>query len=78
QSMTKVADNFITDGTESEIKVPFGIAVNSANGDFFVTDARNYVTPGRLHCYSAEGVLRWSVRTGDIPAVIAFTGSRRE
>ncbi len=78
QSMTKVADKFITDGTESEIKVPFGIAVNSANGDFFVTDARNYVTPGRLHCYSAAGVLRWSVRTGDIPAVIAFTGSRRE
>lgn len=77
-SMAKVADNFITDGSENEIKVPFGIAVNSANGDFFVTDARNYVTPGRLHCYSADGVLRWSVRTGDIPAVVAFTGSRRD
>lgn len=78
QSMTKVSDSFITDGSESEIKVPFGIAVNSANGDFFVTDARNYVTPGRLHCYSEDGVLRWSVRTGDIPAVVAFTGSRQK
>ncbi|MDE5877431.1 MAG: YncE family protein [Muribaculaceae bacterium] len=78
QSMAKVADSFITDGSEKEIKVPFGIAVNSANGDFFITDARNYVTPGRLHCYSADGVLQWSVRTGDIPAVIAFTGSRRD
>lgn len=67
-----VADSFITDGTEKEIKMPYGIAVNPANGDIYVTDARNYVSSGRLYCLSPEGKKRWSVRTGDIPAAIAF------
>lgn len=70
----KVSDGFITEGTESRIKLPYGVAVNPVSHDIFVTDARNYVNPGWLHCYSPEGVLRWSVRTGDIPAHIVFTG----
>ena len=27
---------------------------------------------GLLHCYSREGVHKWSVRTGDIPAHMVF------
>lgn len=65
--------SFITDGTERGISVPYGIAVNPDNGDLFVTDARDYVTPGKLHCYGRDGVLKWSVTTGDIPAHIVFT-----
>lgn len=65
--------NFITDGTDAEIEVPYGVAVNPSNGDFFVTDAKDYVTPGRLHCYDRRGVRKWSVMTGDIPAHIVFT-----
>ncbi len=68
-----VTRNFIADGTEREIKIPYGLAVNRATGELFVSDARDYVTPGRLHCYSPQGVRRWSVTTGDIPAHIAFT-----
>jgi len=64
---------FITDGTEKNIKIPYGIAVNPSNKDVYVTDARDYVTPGRLHCYNAQGRLKWTVTTGDIPAHIAFT-----
>jgi DNA-binding beta-propeller fold protein YncE len=64
---------FITDGTENNIKIPYGIAVNRVNKDVYVTDAKDYVTPGRLHCYNAQGRLKWSVTTGDIPAHIAFT-----
>lgn len=30
-----VTRNFITDGTDAEIEVPYGIAVNPDNGDFF-------------------------------------------
>lgn len=73
--MEKVADTFITDGTDSEIRQPYGIAANEVTGDLLVTDARNFVTPGRLHCYGADGVRKWSVRTGDTPASIAFTGN---
>ena len=63
---------FITDGTEAQIKKPYGIAVHPVTGDIYVTDAKNYVTPGTLYCFSPDGVLKWSARTGDIPAHFAF------
>lgn len=71
-----VTRNFITDGTEAEIEVPYGLAVNPLNGDIIVTDAKNYVTSGTLHCYGRDGVRKWSVTTGDIPAHVAFTRKR--
>lgn len=67
-----VTRQFVTDGTAEKIKTPYGIAVNPLTKDVFVTDAGNYVLPGMLYCYSKEGTLRWSVRTGDIPAHIVF------
>ena len=67
-----VSDNFIKDGTEKEITVPYGIAVHPETGDIFVTDAKNYVSSGTLYCFSSEGYKKWSVRTGDIPAHITF------
>ena len=62
----------ITDGTEKNIKIPYGIQVNPYNGDIYITDAKNYVSSGQLHCYSQEGKRKWSVRTGDIPAHMCF------
>ena len=67
-----VCRNFITDGTEQNIKKPYGVKVNPITHEVFVTDAKNYVTPGTLYCFSPEGIQKWSVRTGDIPAHIAF------
>ena len=68
-----VTRNFVTDGTEEEITTPYCIAVNPSNGDIFLTDAKDHVTPGRIHCYGQDGVRKWSATTGDIPAHIAFT-----
>ena len=67
-----VSRKFITDGTELDIVIPYGIASHPRNGDIYVTDAKNYVSSGVLHCYSREGVHKWSVRTGDIPAHMVF------
>ncbi|MDE6418268.1 MAG: YncE family protein [Duncaniella sp.] len=67
-----VSDNFITDGTEREITIPYGIAVHPETGDILVTDAKNYVSSGTLYCFTREGKKKWSVRTGDIPAHITF------
>lgn len=67
-----VSDNFITDGTEKDIARPYGIAVHPETGEILLTDAKNYVSSGALHCYSPQGKRLWSVRTGDIPAHIAF------
>lgn len=68
--------NFIKDGTEKNITIPYGVAVNPETKEIFVTDAKNYVTPGRLHCYAPNGILKWSVTTGDIPAHIVFTNKK--
>ena len=67
-----VGSSLIADGTEKNIKIPYGIQVNPYNGDIYMTDAKNYVSSGQLHCYSREGKRKWSVRTGDIPAHMCF------
>ena len=67
-----VGSSLITDRTEKNIKIPYGIQVNPYNGDIYITDAKNYVSSGQLHCYSREGKRKWSVRTGDIPAHMCF------
>jgi Uncharacterized conserved protein len=72
-----VTRNFITDGSEKSIRIPFGITVNPLTKDIYVTDARNYVSAGILHCYSPQGVKKWSVATGDIPAHFAFKGEMK-
>ena len=68
-----VSHNFITDGTDSQIQVPYGMAVNPETKEILVCDAKDYVTPGTLYCFSPEGTLKWQVTTGDIPAHFAFT-----
>lgn len=65
--------NFITDGTEQRIAMPYGIAVNPDTKEFYLTDAGDYVSPGTLYCFSSDGRRKWDVRTGDVPAHIAFT-----
>ncbi|MDE7375526.1 MAG: YncE family protein [Muribaculaceae bacterium] len=72
RSKRLVSRNFITDGTDREIAVPYGIAVHPESGDIFVTDAKNYVSSGTLYCFDRHGRKKWSVRTGDIPAHITF------
>ncbi len=72
QTMEVVTYNCITDGTDSDITYAYGIEVNPITKELFITDAKNYVTPGKLYCYDTDGVLKWSVTTGDIPSRIAF------
>ncbi|MCL2435775.1 MAG: YncE family protein [Lentimicrobiaceae bacterium] len=69
-----ISNKFITDGSDAEIRMPYGITVNPLTKDIYVTDARNYVTPGALYCFDKEGKRKWDVRTGDIPGHFAFIG----
>lgn len=78
ETRRRVSDSFITDGTEADITVPYGISIHPDTGDIYITDAKNYVSSGVLHCYSKDGIHKWSVRTGDIPAHMCFvSGSVR-
>lgn len=70
-----VSRQLISDGTEKDIQIPYGIIINPLNNDIYITDAKNYVTPGRLYCFDANGKKKWEVRTGDIPAHFAFVGT---
>lgn len=70
-----VSNQFISDGTEKDIQIPYGIMVNPLTNDIYVTDAKNYVTPGTLYCFGTDGKKKWEVRTGDIPAHFAFVGT---
>ncbi|MEA4918740.1 YncE family protein [Proteiniphilum sp.] len=67
-----ISRNFITDGTDKTIEVPYGIAIHPVSNDIYITDARNYVSSGQLHCYDITGRKRWSIRTGNIPAHMVF------
>lgn len=33
----------------------------------YISDAKNYVSSGRLYCYNYDGTQRWVAQTGDIP-----------
>ncbi|TSJ37224.1 YncE family protein [Mucilaginibacter corticis] len=69
---TVINKQYITDGTNQQIKVPYGIAVNPLTGEVYVTDAKNYVTPGTLYSFGTDGKKKFSVTTGDIPGHFTF------
>ena len=71
-----IQNHLITDGTT--LVKPYGITVHPTTREIYITDAGNYVTPGMLYCFSPQGILQWSVRTGDIPSAICFLWSQEQ
>jgi len=72
-----VTRNFLANGAEREITMPYGIMVNPKNKDIYLTDAANHVHPGALFCFDRHGNKKkeWKVNpipTGDIPAHFAI------
>lgn len=56
----------------SKIRMPYGIIVNPIHRDFYLMDAKNYVSSGELLHFLPDGTFDWKVSTGDIPAHAAF------
>ncbi len=67
-----IDDRIIKDGTDADIRMPHGIAIHPITREIYITDARNYVSSGRIHCYTPDGTLRWTQTTGEIPSSLAF------
>jgi hypothetical protein len=68
---TGTATEFITDGTD--VTLPNGIAVNSANGDVYVAAAASdYVSNGKVYCFDSTGKKKFSFGTGVNPWKIIF------
>ena len=75
RTMEQISDKVITDGTDRDILIPYGIAVNPETKEIFISDAQNYVVTGYVYCYSPEGRLKWRTEGGNIPGHFAFTGN---
>lgn len=67
-----VSDRIITDGTDKQIMIPYGLQVNPETREVYICDAQNYVVTGYLYCFSPEGKMRWKTPAGNIPGHFAF------
>ena len=56
----------------SSYENPYGLL--ATKDALYVTDAKNYVSSGVLHCYSYDGRERWQALTGDIPGHLCRVG----
>ena len=72
QSHQMISTN-LSDAPEiSNIRMPYGIIVNPLQRDFYLMDAKNYVSSGELLHFLPDGTFDWKVKTGDIPAHATF------
>ncbi len=55
-----------------KIRQLYGIIVHPRHRDFYLMDAKNYVSSGELLHFNADGTFDYKVRTGDIPGHAAF------
>lgn len=67
-----ISDKIITDGTDKQIMIPYGLQVNPETKEIYITDAQNYVVTGYIYCFTPDGKLKWKTTAGNIPAHIAF------
>ncbi len=64
-------NNFIMDGTR--IERVYGVDVNPVNGDVYVCDALDYVTPGSIYCFDKFGYRKFVIRNVGInPNSVVF------
>ena len=54
-----ISENFITDGTE--LSTPYGVDINPANGDVYLTDAKSYTVWGDVLCFDRHGKLKFKI-----------------
>jgi hypothetical protein len=55
-----------------KIRQLYGIIVHPRHRDFYLMDAKNYLSSGELLHFNADGTFDYKVRTGDIPGHAAF------
>ena len=72
-SRHQVVSRSLSDAPELKaMRMPYGIMVHPTKRDFYLMDAKNYVSSGELLHFHADGSFDYKVRTGDIPAHATF------
>ena len=67
-----ITTQLTTAAEAASIMLPYGIIVNPYGRDFYLMDAKNYVSSGELLHFRADGTFDYKVQTGDIPAHAVF------
>lgn len=67
---TKAITNFITDGTM--IQFPYGISIDEASGDVYITDALDGSSTGKVFCFDNTGKQKFWFGTGLFPDKVVF------
>ncbi len=65
-----VNNKFINDGTTFD--VPYGIAVNTQNGDVYISDAHDFTVNGDVYCFGQDGKKKFSFEAGVNPSGMVF------
>lgn len=69
----EVVNRQLTTAKEADAIIqPYGIIVDPNERDFYLMDAKNYVSSGELLHFKKDGTFDYKVRTGDIPAHAVF------
>lgn len=69
---TITSDNFISDGIDASIQMPYGIAADPTSGDVYIADAKDFQNQGEVFCFDKNGKKKFSVAAGVGPAHLAF------
>ena len=64
--------NLFSSPEVKSITMPYGIMVNPIERDFYLMDAKNYVSSGSLLHFKSDGTHDFTVQTGDIPGHATF------
>ena len=67
-----IETNLFSSPEVKSITMPYGIMVNPIERDFYLMDAKNYVSSGSLLHFKPDGTHDFTVQTGDIPGHATF------
>lgn len=67
-----IATDIFNSAQAKGITLPYGIKVNPSTKDFYLMDAKNYVSSGELLHFRSDGTFDWRQWTGDIPSRAVF------
>ncbi len=74
----QVADKLSDAAELDKMRMPYGLIVNPHKRDFYMMDAKNYVSSGELLHFRADGTFDYKVKTGDIPAHAVFLTRKKK
>lgn len=67
-----ISSELIKEGSKSEIMSPYGIIADPENGSFYIGDAMDFVSNGKIYHFSKNGDLQWWKSTGVSPGHFAL------